>query len=286
MGDAFAGDIIQVLVDPYPQVRVAAIHALERLRPDGAWRKELKFECYVPAGEFVMGDEENHDNERPNHIVYLDPYYVSKYLVTNAEYRRYAQDRGYPFEVPFGKENHPVVVVSWFDALDYAAWAGMRLLTEAEWEKAASWEPEAWSTIQPYLLTGSREGSVTGVHGRKRAYPWGDMFDARKCNTSVSGLRNTTSVGAYSAEGGDSSCGAADMGGNVFEWCFDWYGAVFYHHSPSRNPKGPTSGDLRVLRGGSFVSGEWCARCSFRNGYSPEARDIDLGFRLGVSPGL
>lgn len=140
LGNRFVGDILEMLGDDYPQVRAAAIHALETLQPDGAWREHLQYECYVPAGPFVMGDDHGDSDEKPAHEVNLDAYYIGKYPVTDAEYARYKADTGQPFTIPQGKADHPVVQVSWYDARDYAAWAKMRLLTEAEWEKAASWE--------------------------------------------------------------------------------------------------------------------------------------------------
>jgi hypothetical protein len=139
----FVRPIIKMLADDYPQVRAAAIHALERLQPEGEWRKHLMYECYVPAGEFVMGDDGTDlDGKKvPAHNVLVDAFYIGKYPVTNADYERYVDDMGLEFELPEEKRDHPVVDVSWHQARDYAIWAGMRLLTEAEWEKAASWAP-------------------------------------------------------------------------------------------------------------------------------------------------
>ena len=130
-----------MLADLYPQPRVAAIHALEKLQPTGEWRKHLKYECYVPAGPFIMGDDKSdQEDERPAHEVNLEAFYIGKYPVTNADYKRYMDDVQQPWEIPAGKDDHPVTSVTWYQSRNYARWASMRLLTEAEWEKAASWE--------------------------------------------------------------------------------------------------------------------------------------------------
>ena len=209
LDDVFMDAIIAMLADPYPQVRAAAIASLERLRPDGAWRRHLQYECYVPAGEFIMGDNEKEESWRVTrataHSVYVNAFYIGKYPVTNAEYARFMADLGRGFDVPAEKESHPVTGMDWYSAKDYADWAGMRLLTEAEWEKAASWEEI------------NKETSRQGNRGRKRKYPWGDTFDAKKCNTGESGINTTTPVGKYSALG-DSPYNVADMAGNVWEW--------------------------------------------------------------------
>ncbi|MBN1875111.1 MAG: SUMF1/EgtB/PvdO family nonheme iron enzyme, partial [Anaerolineae bacterium] len=268
LGDVFMEDLIDMLDDLYPQVRVAAIAALEHMRPDGVWRAHLKYECYVPAGKFIMGDDKSdQSNEKPSHEVYLDAYYIGKYLVTNAEYARYREAVGQPFTVPEGKENYPVVSISWYDARDYAAWAGMRLLSEAEWEKAASWEGIG-------AITRDRQKE------QKRQYPWGDQFDKTRCNTDESGISRTTPVRRYSARG-ISPYGCIDMAGNVWEWTSSIYKSYPYRADDGREEM--TSGDIRVLRGGSFYDNESAARCAYRIISYPHARNITDGMRCGVS---
>jgi hypothetical protein len=260
LGERFVEPITGMLDDDYPQVRVAAIHALEKLRPDGAWRKHLKYECYVPAGEFVMGEGSK------AHEVYLDAFYIGKYPVTNAEYKRYMDDIGRAFEIPAGKADHPVVEIFWYDVRDYAAWAGMHLLTETEWEKAASWDE------------GRRTKGEKPV-GRKRKYPWGDGFDKNKCNTRESRIGDTTPVGRYSPRG-DSPYGCADMAGNVWEWTSSLKKEYPYRANDGREDM--SSYDSRVLRGGSFYKFEDFARCASRLGGYPDYRDWDIGVRVGV----
>lgn len=223
---------------------------------------------YVPAGEFVMGSETGHADEKPPHRVYLDAFFIDRYPVTNAEYKKFVEAAGRKppshwqnGKIPPGKETHPVVNVSWNDAAAYAAWAGKRLPTEAEWEKAASWDP---------------------LKNEKRVYPWGDRFDAALCNSKESGIGGTTPVGKYSPQG-DSPYGAADMAGNVWEWCADWYDSGYYKNSPKQNPTGPSSGPSRVRRGGSWYVSVNLVRASYRGRSVPDSWDDYLGFRCSRS---
>jgi len=215
---------------------------------------------YIPAGEFLMGSPsgEGESDEHPQHKVYLDAYYIGKYEVTNKQFAKFVQESGYQAEGDwknyhtFGKGNHPVVGVSWNDAKAYCKWADLRLPTEAEWENAAR-----------------------GTDGRK--YPWGNEWDASKCNNNSS--KGTKLVGSYS--NGASPYGCLDMSGNVWEWCSDWYGADYYASSPQRNPEGPGSGNDHILRGGSwFYDLTDNLRCAYRLRYFPDYWSIDYGFRL------
>ncbi|MBI3921731.1 MAG: SUMF1/EgtB/PvdO family nonheme iron enzyme [Armatimonadetes bacterium] len=189
---------------------------------------------WIPAGEFLMGSNERSNeraDEKPPHKVYLDGYWIYKFEVTVAQYRKFcrATRRKMPDAPSWGwKDNHPIIDVDWFDATAYSKWAGVRLPTEAQWEKAAR-----------------------GTDGRK--YPWGNKWDRRKCANSVGKrLSGTMPVGSYPT--GISPCHVRDMSGNVFEWCADWFDEKYYAKSPGRNPIGPTSGTYRVLRGGSWAT--------------------------------
>ena len=135
-----------------------------------------------------------------------------------------------------------------------------RLPTEAEWEKAASWDPEV---------------------RRKRRYPWGDKFDPEKCNLLVSRIGATTPVRAYSPEG-DSAYGVTDMAGNVWEWCSTLYHGYPYRRDDGREDLGARG--RRVLRGGAWNSRQRYARCAFRRSHYPANRYADVGFRVVASP--
>jgi iron(II)-dependent oxidoreductase len=210
----------------------------------------------VPAGEFLMGSNEYTD-ETPPHRVYLDAFHIDRYETTNALYERFmrATGRGAPdywTDSSFNAPTQPVVGVTWYDADAYCKWAGKRLPTEAEWEKAAR-----------------------GTDGRK--YPWGEQWDAGRANSGETRLGKTAPVGSYPS--GVSPYGAHDMAGNVWEWVADWYEAAYYRRSPERNPKGPDSGQYRVVRGGSWGYVPALLRASNRVSNSPGNRGSSFGFR-------
>ncbi|HNT36782.1 MAG TPA: formylglycine-generating enzyme family protein, partial [bacterium] len=221
----------------------------------------------VPAGDFAMGSTVYTD-EQPVHTVYLDEYWIMKYPLTVGQWRVYAQANGlampsepgwggsytgYMTDTNFNK--YPIVNVSWNDVQAFALWSGLKLPTEAQWEKAAR-----------------------GTDSRR--YPWGaeepDSGGLYRANLSGSGdgYAYTSPVGTYGL--GVSPYGAYDMAGNVWEWCADWYSATYYSQTPPGgwvNPLGPTSGSYRVLRGGSWNNDAGSARCSARYNGTPTVRD-------------
>ena len=214
---------------------------------------------YVPAGAFTMGSNDGDADEKPVHEVYLDGYWIDKYEVTNAQYAKCVAEGDCDKQVKMEYANHPVVQVSWIDAHAYCAWAGRRLPSEAEWEKAAR-----------------------GTDGR--TYPWGfETPSASQLNYNLN-EGGMTAVGNYPA--GASPYGALDMAGNVWEWVADWYDAGYYSKSPLENPPGPDSGTYRVLRGGSWLVNGRDVRSADRNLNFPVSANDYLGFRCSVSDPL
>jgi formylglycine-generating enzyme required for sulfatase activity len=217
----------------------------------------------IPAGEFQMGDSfnEGDSDERPVHTVYLDAFYIDKYEVTNAQYKKFMDATGYkaPYywnDSTWNAPNNPVVGVSWYDSKAYADWAGERLPTEAEWEKSA-------------------RGGLVG-----KRYPWGDNITHDDANYWEKGGKDiwsyTSPVGSFAPNG----YGLYDMAGNVWEWCADWWGSNYYATSPKSNPKGPDSGDYKVFRGGSWYLSSYL-RTASRNYFDPTYAHygLSIGFR-------
>jgi formylglycine-generating enzyme required for sulfatase activity len=224
---------------------------------------------YVPAGPFYMGSPEGvgEENEHPLHVVSLDAFWIDETEVTNAQYQKCVEAG--VCEVPSVEEYDPVgkgnwpVEVTWVAAQAYCAWAGGRLPTEAEWEKA-----------------------TRGIDAR--TYPWGgEKPDCTRTNHDslregfcYAGL---APVGSYPA--GASPYGVLDMVGNAEEWVNDWYGADYYAISPEQNPLGPDSGVYRVARGCNWYHPAEYIRVAYRAGRVPDDMTMPLGFRCVVPPG-
>jgi formylglycine-generating enzyme required for sulfatase activity len=216
----------------------------------------------VPAGAFWMGRDDGNDDEKPRHRVDLDSYYIDRYEITNELYQRFteATERAAPrfsSQRYLNGASQPVVGVSWHDAEAYCRWAGKRLPTEAEWEKAAR-----------------------GDDGR--SYPWGEQWDSRRANSKESQRDRPASVGSYPS--GVSPYGAHDMAGNVWEWVADWYAKDSYMREPRRNPWGPETGSWKVLRGGSWGYLPYLLRTTSRLSIMPDLQNTVIGFRCADGP--
>ena len=218
----------------------------------------------IPAGSFIMGgrEEDSPKNELPAHPVHISTFYIGRFPVTNQDYREFINCTGYKPPIhwqrgtfPTGMGQHPVVNVSWIDARAFADWSGGRLLSEAEWEKAAKGQEE-WP------------------------YPWGERFvEGERCNSN-NAIGTTTAVNEFPE--GRSPFGIWDMSGNVYEWCADYFDDEYYRSSPASNPKGPDGGQEHVIRGGSFSETRAGLRVTHR-GSCPETTTREtIGFRIGM----
>jgi formylglycine-generating enzyme required for sulfatase activity len=257
---------------------------------------------YVPAGPFKMGDNfgDGESRERPVHTVEIDAFYIAKYETSNGDWRKFRDDPGYDDtkfwpegrvvpknQVPYwtdarnhggatpNSDEYPVLGVNWDSAVAYCNWLSAktgkkyRLPTEAEWEKAAR------GTDQ-------------------RRFPWGNQIDHSTARYTTDGAFETAMpVGYYDGtKRGDvqthsnaSPYGAFDMGGNVMEWCQDWYSRTYYSVSPRKNPKGPATGAYRVVRGGSFFMDGLDLRSYARQAAWPSYQSHRMtGFRAAREP--
>ena len=219
----------------------------------------------IPAGDFQMGGNHGTGDEEPVHTVYLDDFYIDVFEVTNRRYEEFMNATGHEDPVYWRDPKHnsprqPVVGVSWQDAQSYCQWAGKRLPSEAEWEKAA-------------------RGNSTG-----KKYPWGDSITHDDANYGGTGGKDKWNYAAPVGSFAPNGYGLYDVAGNVWEWCADWYDKSYYANSPKRNPKGPSSGSERVFRGGSWGSdfGDLLLLAAYRHSGDPTNSDEFVGFRCAL----
>jgi len=225
----------------------------------------------IPAGVFVMGSDDGGIDEQPERRVFLSAYLIQQFEVTQGQYAEFVTVTGQRSPSirkgmtgerradnieSFNHPNQPVVRVSWNDANAFCQWRGMRLPTEAEWERAAR-----------------------GTDGRE--WPWGFERPGPVPLANVSGDEDggvyTAIVGTYPAD--LSPDGLYDMTGNAREWVADWYEELYYREAPLQNPAGPDRGEMRTLRGGSWNDGALWGRTTARSKMFPDYRDTTIGFR-------
>ena len=243
-----------------------------------------------------MGAADADEDERPVHRVYVSEFFIGRYPVTLDDYARFVRAIGYPPpavrglplitvggreglfnelaapyvwntpEPPAGHGGHPVVLVRYDDALAYCQWLSddlgrvARLPTEAEWEKAAR----------------------GGVEGQR--YPWGQDINASHCNYLSEGTikrqRGTRPTGTYAPNG----YGLYDLSGNVWEWVSDWHAPDYYGLGDMRDPRGPDAGNMRIVRGGSWVNDDVSMlRCAYRHKVPPDTYAYSIGFRIACT---
>ena len=216
----------------------------------------------VPGGEFTMGSDKGDEDEGPIHRAFLDSYYLDKFEVTNGRFAKFVEaiqsEPPWGFadkETPLLHAERPVRWVNWMDAMGYCLWAGKRLPTEAEWEKAAR-----------------------GTDGR--TYPWGN--DPPTPSHAVFGLKEggaDTVSPIGNRDKGKSPYGVHELAGNLYEWVTDWYDEQFYTKNPAINPRGPAEGTAKVQRGGSYINNPYRLRSTFRTKGDPTEHDPNVGFR-------
>lgn len=277
---------------------------------------------HIPAGEFLMGTDDGPENERPAHTVYLDDYWLAKHPVTVGQFKRFVEETGYLTDSERGvgcwvfvgeeweptldgtwkntyfeqEDSHPVVCVSWYDALAYADWLSKKIGVEFKLPTAAQWEKGARGSDARTWPWGNEIPDGTRANYADINYS-NKYSEARSADKNIDdGYVETSPVGSYPA--GASPYGLLDMAGNVWEWCHDYYANDYYTRSPDRNPLGPLEGRVgddgvadRVNRGGGSwtdrsghltAEGGHNLRSAGRTGDGDNSSDDHMGFRLCI----
>ncbi len=219
----------------------------------------------VPQGNFTMGSEDGDEDEKPVHGVTKSAYYLGKFPVSNTRYEVFAPGHVDKHGKYAKGDNHPVTNVDWNDAAAYIVWVGQQegkaglyaMPSEAAWEKAS-------------------QGGLAAPR-----YPWGSTLSDSDKKFYSSGSAVPVDYGSQSGAGSPNGLGFYHMTGNVFCWCWDWYEKDYYGSSPSSDPYGPATGDLRSLRGGTWYVYDKSLRCADRWSSPPTTRSDYVGIRIG-----
>ncbi|MDO8806682.1 MAG: SUMF1/EgtB/PvdO family nonheme iron enzyme [Elusimicrobiota bacterium] len=231
----------------------------------------------IPAGGLLMGSPEGEGalNEHPQHEVCLEAFYIDKYLVTVVKYKLFCADAGFEIskQPDWSTAQHPVMGINWDEAAAYCKWAGGRLPTEAEWEKASRGIITPINQHPIYRSRTTRGAALPNYCfgndiSQLGAYAW--YRDNSKDQAHPVGEKKPNEYGLF------------DMHGNVWEWVSDWYNEDYYTRSPEKNPAGPDSGTCRVLRGGAFNTSHDMLRSASRTGNAPGSGYPWAGFRCVV----
>lgn len=238
----------------------------------------------IPAGEFKMGDNKGPRNERPEHMVWVDTYFIDQYEITMERYQKFLDETNHDFP-PLWDDgaafeeaaDRPAVGMAWDSAKAYCEWVGKRLPTEAEWEKAArgtDGRRYPWGHMQPFVDIARYNLGTTG---------WvGYAITLAPVTSGVTGM----SIRHGLKEGTKSPYGLYHMAGNASEWVVDWYDRNYYEKSPKRNPQGPGTGEKKIYRGGSWEDPPKRLRVTTRASAEPnfpvDANDLTIGFRCAM----
>jgi formylglycine-generating enzyme required for sulfatase activity len=301
---AFRQRLLQVMRDPsrLAPERVSAGDGLaaigdSRFRED-AWYlpdEALLGFVEIPEGPFMMGTREEkipqllerfggkqewYEWETPQHQVDLPTYYVARYPVTVAQFRSFVEDSGYEPTDPDsvrGVSNHPVVRVTWHEALKYCEWLTVSLQAWQETPEplATSLREQGWTITLP----SEAEWEKAARGSDERIFPWGEEADSERANFSDTGIWSKSAMGCF--PGGASPYGVEDLSGNVWEWCRARWESSYQDHQGN---DGSEREAPRVLRGGAFYSDGWLVRCASRCPWDPNDRSGDVGFRVVACP--